>query len=210
MSHYKKLQTTRDVILHFREHFRGRVLDVGAGTAKYKSLILREARQYVAFDAEAGADIDVKGNVEKLPFPEASFDTVLCNQVLEHVPHPWIVVKEIARVAKPGGAVIITAPFFAAFHKDPEDYFRYTVDGLSQLCTDAGLQIIQRDCYTPVFSTLFQMIEFTCASPYAADRSAGRWTQRFVRYGLKLAGIFDRFAKRHIIYGNSYVVAQKP
>ena len=119
-------------------------------------------------------------------------------------------VGEICRVLKPKGVCILTAPFVAPFHKDPEDYFRYTVDGLALLVCEAGFDVIEKDCYTPIFSTFFQMFEFTYFNPYAPHKHGGGWADRFLRYALKCAKILDRlFAKRHIVYGNSYVIARK-
>lgn len=203
-----KLQTTRDVMRHILPYIRGRTVDVGAGTAKYKGLIATRASDYVAFDMHPGPHIDAVGDIESLPFPDGAFDTVICNQVLEHVSHPWLVVRELYRVAKPGGVCVLTAPFLAAFHKDPEDYFRYTHDGLVSIFRDAGFIILESDVYTPLWTTIVQFIEFAYFSPY--ERRVGRMGERFLRFLLLVAKFLDRyFSKRHLIYGNSYIIAKK-
>jgi SAM-dependent methyltransferase len=52
----------------------------------------------------------VQGNAEKLPFKEAMFDVVTCGDLLEHVPHPLSVLREIARVLRPGGVLWLNVP----------------------------------------------------------------------------------------------------
>ena len=52
----------------------------------------------------------VQGDIEKMPFDDASFATVVCTEVLEHVPYPATALKEIHRVLKPGGVLIGSVP----------------------------------------------------------------------------------------------------
>lgn len=52
----------------------------------------------------------VEGDVEDMPFADASFSTVVCTEVLEHVPHPERALAEIRRVLKPGGVLIGSVP----------------------------------------------------------------------------------------------------
>ena len=54
----------------------------------------------------------------------------MCNQVLEHVFNPDDFVREIARVLKPGGALLLTVPFVWNEHEQPYDYARYSSFGL--------------------------------------------------------------------------------
>ncbi len=59
----------------------------------------------------AGYDVELhKGRIEDLAFPRASFDRVICSEVLEHVEDPSVIVAEIARLVAPGGRAIITVP----------------------------------------------------------------------------------------------------
>jgi ubiquinone/menaquinone biosynthesis C-methylase UbiE len=52
----------------------------------------------------------VVGDIESLPFPDATFSTVLCTEVLEHVPNPSTALAEMHRVLKPGGHLIGSVP----------------------------------------------------------------------------------------------------
>jgi SAM-dependent methyltransferase len=104
-----------------------RILDVGAGGR-------RVAPQVKTFDAIAGPNVDIVGDIHSMPIDDASFDCVVCTGTLEHVANPWRAVEEIHRVLRPGGTVHIDVPFIQGYHADPTDYWRFTIDGLRQLC----------------------------------------------------------------------------
>lgn len=69
---------------------------------------------------------DVQAFAESLPFRDAVFDAVICSEMLEHVPDPMAVIKEISRVLKPNGVLLASVPFLNRIHGDPYDYGRYT------------------------------------------------------------------------------------
>lgn len=80
--------------------------------------------------APAYPDVDM----QKMFYKDNTFDYVLTDQVLEHVRKPWVGVKEIWRVLKPGGIAVITSALLFPIHGVPYDYFRFTPDGLRVLC----------------------------------------------------------------------------
>ena len=75
-----------------------------------------------------------KVDMQNLPYDNDSFDYVLADQVLEHVRKPWDGVNEVYRVLKPGGLTIITSALLFPVHGVPNDYFRFTPEGLKVLC----------------------------------------------------------------------------
>jgi SAM-dependent methyltransferase len=77
-----------------------------------------------------------------LPFRGATFDTIVCTQVLEHVSAPWMVASEIFRTLVPGGHLIVTAPFSYFLHDEPYDYYRYTAYGVKSLFTQMGFEAV--------------------------------------------------------------------
>src|SRR5438309_1650033 len=52
----------------------------------------------------------VEGDIEAMPFEDGSFATVICTEVLEHVPDPLMALAEIQRVLRPGGTLIGSVP----------------------------------------------------------------------------------------------------
>lgn len=74
-------------------------------------------------------------NILKLPFADDSFDFCVSDQVLEHIEgDPQQAVNETYRILKPGGWVIHTTCLMHPVHKAPGDFWRFTPDGLRQLC----------------------------------------------------------------------------
>ncbi|HNT74102.1 MAG TPA: class I SAM-dependent methyltransferase [Anaerolineae bacterium] len=124
-----------------------RVLDAGAGEGRFKEYFTHT--RYTAVDLAVGDDawdygqLNVLADLEQLPFADGSYDAVICTQVLEHVKRPQVVLREMARVLRPGGELYLTAPQSWYEHQQPHDYFRYTSFGLRYLFEQSGL--------TPVF-----------------------------------------------------------
>jgi SAM-dependent methyltransferase len=119
-----------------------RVLDIGCGAKPYLPWIAPYAQEYIGIDAAPGPYVDEVVRGEELPFDDASFDLVLCTQVLEHVEDPAAVLSEIYRVLRPGGAALISTHGVFLFHPDPpeagSDYWRWTHAGLRKEVGAAG------------------------------------------------------------------------
>jgi SAM-dependent methyltransferase len=90
----------------------------------------------VTLDVEQADGVDVVGDGHDLPWPDDTFDYVWCNAVLEHVRNPFVVASEIVRTLKPGGVAIVQVPFLENVHGWPDDYYRFTINGLRQLFAD--------------------------------------------------------------------------
>ncbi len=70
------------------------------------------------------------------------YDVVICEQVLEHVPDPWLALQNLRALVEPGGHVIITTPFLIRVHAGPGDYWRFTEDGLRIMAERSGLEVV--------------------------------------------------------------------
>jgi SAM-dependent methyltransferase len=105
------------------------VLDVGVGSAPYWHL--RDDLNWLGLDVISGPNVRFVLNKDSSwPIESNSIDHVLCTQVLEHVENPEFLVSEIRRVLKPGGTIILNAPFLYPFHGMPNDQARYTTSQL--------------------------------------------------------------------------------
>ena len=110
------------------------ILDIGCGEKPYYPLFAPWTQRYVGIDIEAHAAIDcLVSPQDPLPFADASFALVLCTQVIEHVENPQSFIDEIHRVLKPGGTLYLSAPFVWEVHNYPNDYWRFTDQGLALL-----------------------------------------------------------------------------
>ncbi len=128
----------------------GRILDVGAGESPWRDLLVNA--QYVGLDVEAADEFGMRRKPDiiyydgnKIPFPDGSFDHVLCVEVLEHVPDPAAFLAELVRVLRKDGSLIMTVPWSARLHHVPHDYGRFTRFGLERTMTHAGFTNIRID-----------------------------------------------------------------
>jgi SAM-dependent methyltransferase len=92
----------------------------------------------------------VKGDITRLPFCHDQADLVLATDVIEHVDDDWAAIREIARVLKPGGAVLVAVPTFQLLW-GPQDEFaqhkrRYRKHDVERMLSDAGL-VVERSYY---------------------------------------------------------------
>ncbi len=110
-----------------------RILDVGCGVKPYYPFFAPAAREYVGVDVVENPAAELLGPVEELPVDDASFDVVLCTQVLEHCDDPAQAVRELARVTRPGGRVLASTHGVQVYHPSPADYWRWTHEGLHRL-----------------------------------------------------------------------------
>lgn len=116
-----------------REHFsrwlnqlplqNANVLDVGGRLQPYRELLPQSCR-YWSVDLRTTALLSVVADAGSLPFPESTFQLVICTQMLEYAPCPQQVVNEFHRVLAPGGTLLLSAP--SIFPRDSEhDRWRF-------------------------------------------------------------------------------------
>lgn len=105
--------------MYLRDMPPGKVLDIGCGDARFLNRMkqLGWSVQGVDFDAAAASnaktlfDIDVQiGTLQNLKFPEDSFDAITMNHVIEHVFHPVSLLREVRRILRPGGRLVVVTP----------------------------------------------------------------------------------------------------
>ena len=107
------------------------VLDVGAGSCPYRPLFAHCEYRAQDFTALKGdqlrsggyGQIDYVCDATAIPAADGGFDAILCTEMLEHVPDPVAVIKEFARLLKPGGRLLLTAPLGSGIHQEPHHYY---------------------------------------------------------------------------------------
>lgn len=145
--------------------FHGVFLDIGCGVMPYRDLIRQAAprlTRYVGLDLEGSqiyrAEVDLRWDGRKIPLEDASVDSAMLTEVLEHCPEPWVVLKEARRVLKPGGVLFFTVPYIWPLHDAPWDFFRYTPFALEKLLAEAGFADVKLQALGGWNASLAQMI----------------------------------------------------
>lgn len=139
----------------------GKTLDIGCGQKPYASFFL--SSEYL------GLEIDTPENCLKkqadffydghhMPFEDSSFDSIVCNEVLEHVFNPDDFLDETYRILKQGGVVLFTMPFVWDEHEQPYDYARYSSFGIKFLLEKHGFEILQQEKTNNGIEVIFQLI----------------------------------------------------
>lgn len=113
------------------------LLDAGAGEQPYKKYCQHlhyVSQDFAQYNPEAKKEglqmqhwdygkLDIISDVTAIPRPDGSFDAVLCTEVIEHIVNPIEAIKEFARLLKPGGQLLLTAPFCSMTHFAPYHFY---------------------------------------------------------------------------------------
>ncbi len=122
------------------------ILDVGCGLKPYRHLFT--SKNYTGIDIAGGGHADTAKTVDafydghSIPFPDRTFDTLLCTQVLEHADNPELLVQECVRVLKPGSTAFFSMPFTYPEHEIPYDFRRFTRYEHDRLLRSKGFNTI--------------------------------------------------------------------
>jgi len=132
------------------------VLDAGAGNQPYRDLLSHTTYESADFEQvdKAYAKSTYICDLKAIPVENERFDYILFNQVMEHLPEPSDVLKELNRVLKPGGKLIYTAPLFYEEHEQPYDFFRYTQFGIKHLFAKAHFNVERLEWLEGYYSTI--------------------------------------------------------
>ncbi|MCA9071983.1 MAG: class I SAM-dependent methyltransferase, partial [Planctomycetaceae bacterium] len=157
--------------------------------------------------------VDLIADVQDLhQLNDNQFDTILCSQVLEHVPRPWDAIAELTRVLRPKGRLLLTVPHLSMIHEAPHDYYRYTQFGLHSLCQRSGLEV---EIIQPT-GGLFCFLSHNASVVWMSSVGSlpgMMWPAWFLNYVffVRLVGFFDRLCGLPSIYPCDYlVIARKP
>jgi len=124
-------------------HAGGRLLDLGCGKAPLYEVYAPLVSEITCVDWMPGDHVDLPCDLSQpLPFADSEFDTIILSDVLEHVPDPELVWREMTRVLAPGGKVIMNVPFYYSIHAHPHDYYRYTNFALERFVAINGLDLV--------------------------------------------------------------------
>src|SRR3546814_15315557 len=137
------------------------MLEVGCGTKPYRELF--ELEEYIGLEidspsARTQSRADYFYDGKKFPFEAEIFNSVLYNQVLEHVFNPDDFLQEIPRVLRVDGMLLLTVPFEWDEHEKPNDYARYSTYRLKSLLDRNGFNVLTQNKLLADPSILFPLL----------------------------------------------------
>jgi predicted O-methyltransferase YrrM/SAM-dependent methyltransferase len=97
----------------------------------------------IRLDMDATAPIDVRASVTALPFADESIDHISSDSLFEHCAYPHEIIREAFRVLRPGGSMLVKAPFNCVEHRCPADYLRFTGQFFEEVCSAAGFARVE-------------------------------------------------------------------
>ncbi len=116
---------------------KGDVLDLGGTKDASYHALFSGSKKFTTANIAGERDIDCNLE-EKFPIKDATYDTAILINLLEHIYHAGGAVKETFRVLRPGGLIVIAVPFLIQIHPCPRDHWRFTGETLKMLLADAG------------------------------------------------------------------------
>ncbi len=135
----------RDLKYSIKKYAVGKVIDIGCGNKPYESIFGGNITEYIGCDIVQSSlqKVDILCEANKIPLPDAYFDTVFSTQTIEHVADHQGVINEAFRLLKSGGYAIFSGPLYWHLHEEPYDFFRFTKYGFQYLFEKAGFDIVE-------------------------------------------------------------------
>jgi SAM-dependent methyltransferase len=168
----------------------------------------------ICTDIVAGPGVDIVADAQNMPqIASESADCVFLVSVLQHLPSPQKAIDEAFRVLRPGGIIYVNVPFIFVYHRDPEDFNRFSVPGLEFLCSRFQ-RIASGSTRGPAstFCDLFIrfvgiLLSFNTDTLYAAVVYCGKWAFFWIKY---LDIIIAHYPAAHIMSGAPHFLGRKP
>lgn len=137
-----------------------RVLDFGSAESQYADLLPAHC-EYLPADLPGNPRATVVIRPDgTVPLPAASVDLVLSTQVLEHARDPGLYLRECQRLLKPGGRLVLSTHGIMIWHPDPNDFWRWTCEGLRLEIERAGFEIEHFSGVLGLAATGLQLLQY--------------------------------------------------
>jgi len=165
-SHFLTAHHAEQALSRLGSCLEGKVIDIGAGSGQGARYLNPSTTDYWPTDLPSGrsaldASISrrshapvVHCSIYDLPFAAASFDGALLLNVLEHLSTPALGLAEVERVLRPDGCLLFCVPFAFPLHGLPDDYRRWTSQGLRHELEAAGFELLELRSCGGTFSSL--------------------------------------------------------
>lgn len=172
--------------VHFLKKYQqeGTKINLGSGPRKIREDV-------VNVDGTEYEGVDIVADITSLPIESNSVSMIICDNVLEHVLDPKKAVAEIHRILKRGGVAYISTPFLYPYHSSPNDYHRWTDQGLGVLFSDFAMR--EMGVRSGIMSGFSIMLSYTFARIFSFGSDSMHWflvnIALFIFFPIKLLDI---------------------
>lgn len=212
---YHSRKSLHKHILMNSHYIRGTVLDIGCGTKPYQNIFNNCKYLGIEIDSSKNRKLgfaDFFYDGELLPFPDKSIDSVVSFQVFEHVKNLDFLIREIHRVLKDDGVILITVPLFWEEHEVPYDFRRFTSFGIKDFFSNEKFICLKQDKLTKGSLAISQVLIATIESTWLGSKPS---VFKFICFHLIssliniLAIPVDFFLKSEKLYLDNLIIAKK-
>jgi len=206
-----------------------RILDAGAGERRYEQSCTHlnyVAQDFGAYDGTGDGKglqqgswdqsrLDIICDITDIPEPDESFDAILCTEVFEHLPDPLLALREFTRLIKPGGILILTAPFNSLTHFAPFHFATgFSHYYFEQHLQKNGFELLECTPNGNLFEFIGQEIQRIkkVAARYAEDKPSipERIALRIVLNMLERFSMRDKGSQELLCFGHHILARKKP
>jgi SAM-dependent methyltransferase len=191
---------------------RGRLVDIGCGSKPWKGLFAEHVDEHIGVDLVPSerdpTAVDIIAGAYEIPLPDGHADTVLITSVLEHLEEPQRAIDETYRLLRPGGHLLVSAPFFWHLHEEPRDFYRFSPYALRNLLEQAGYEILELHPLAGAWTTL--SIELSYALRRYRRGLARPLVDGVTMFAQWVAGRWDRVDFQPGFSWSHLAIARKP
>lgn len=195
----------------FMGSFDRNALVVNVGSLSKK--LVGDGARIINLDISHYPNTDIVADAHQMPFLDNTLDGVIIKNVFEHIRDPIKVRNELLRVLKPGGRIFAKVPFMQPFHAVPDDYQRFSVNGLKEFFKD--FEIIEEGIAVGSSSAISWMLMeyFAILFSFNTDRGyrISRRIGSYLFFWVKYLDVFLRNNPRaHMMASAFYLELRKP
>lgn len=160
---YNQIKIYEDII---SRHVKGRFLDCGCGDVPFYGIYKDLVSEVTCLDWPGSQQKQIHVDIfcdlnNPIPASDNSFDSILIADVLEHLPSPELLIKEVSRICNTDGKIIIMTPFFYRLHETPFDFARYTEYSYKYWADKYNLKIEEIKPYGSFIEVIFDTLNKT-------------------------------------------------
>lgn len=204
------------------------ILDAGAGELKYRAFcdhLQYKSQDFAQYDGKGdgigiqtktwdNSKLDIVSDIASIPVESNSFDNILCTEVFEHIPHPVDALRELSRIVKPGGKLILTAPFCSVTHFAPYHFYTgFNTYFYKKWMADFGFEIVEMTQNGNYFEYVAQELRYSseAAQNYSNIKMSimEKLAQRILLSFLQKASKQDKDSKELLNFGIHLVARKK-